>query len=381
MALTEDPIGILSGTTTGRMISKTLIEMTDLLSEGEIDGLVSKEYKFVGTAGQTGWTTIETTELVPTLSAYGHLGSVYLNDIPVLSKEGFYNFQDVQFSKTNGAPNGEFSRANLLRTETKRTRGINERLRGPNYNAVTKVRIGNIDQFAKYYKIFNKDCNSIEVNIKVSSLSHTNRLDQANVKITDSLIECFVEYRPLFSDTTTLTYRRGAFVSIKGRIASPYIESTRIDFDANLIANNLNAFLGWEVKIYRGTTDPLDSDTQSSSFIDSISEIYGSKFSYPNSVIASFNFDAEYFSQVPNRSYDARLLKVKIPSNYDPLRKIYSGNWNGVFQTAKAWTDNPAWCFYDLVTNSRYGLGKYIDNQYVDKWYDAWSQTESYMCM
>lgn len=368
MALTEDPIGILSGTSAVRTISKTLIEMTDLLSEGEIDGLVSKEYKFVGTAGQTGWQTIETTELVPTLPAYGHLGSVYLNDIPVLSKEGLYNFQDVQFSKTNGAPNGEFSSANLLRTETKRTRGINERLRGPNYNAITKVRIGEVDQFAKYYKIFNKDCHSIEVNIKVSDLSHIDRFDQSNVKITDSSIELFVVYRPLFSDATSPGYSQGAFVRIKGRIASPYVESTRIDFSANLIANKLDAFLGWEVKIYRTTRDPLDSDTQSSSFLDSISEIYGSKFSYPNSAIASFNFDAEYFSQVPNRSYDARLLKVKIPSNYDPLRKVYSGHWDGQFQTGKAWTDNPAWCFYDLVTNSRYGLGKYIDDQYVDKW-------------
>ena len=365
MGLSEDPIGIKSGAS--RVTVKTLVEITDLLSEGEIDGLVSLEYELAGTVGQTGWTTILTKSAVPSLPSSGYLNSVYLNDVPLLSKEGQFNFQDIQFSKAVGTPNGEFSSINLLRTETKRTMGVNERLRGPSYNVTTKQRIGAVDQFAKYYKILNKDCSSIEVNIKLSSLSFVNRADEANVKVTDTTVDYIVDYRPLYSNSISALYFRGATVSLEGRITSPYIESTRVDFLSNLISD-VNAFLGWEIKIYRITSDPLDSDTQNSTFIDSISEIFGSKFSYPNSALASFNFDAEYFSQIPARSYDARLLKVKIPSNYDPLRKIYSGNWDGVFQTAKAWTDNPAWCFYDLITNPRYGLGKHIDSQLVDKW-------------
>ena len=76
------------------------------------------------------------------------------------------------------------------------------------------------------------------------------------------------------------------------------------------------------------------------------------------------NFDAKYFSNVPTRKYKTRLLKVKVPINYDPIVKNYSGAWNGQFKLA--WTDNPAWCFYDLITNNRFGLGKYIDSTLVE---------------
>lgn len=367
MPLTEGVVGIKSGA--GRVVSKTLIEITDLLCEGEIGGLVSSEYEYAGAIGNTGWSSYITKDSVPTLSSSGYLNSVLLNDIPILGKDGSFNFQDIQFAKSNGAPNGEFSSSNLIRTETKKTMVINERLRGPNYNITTKQRIGAVDQFAKFYKIFNKDCSSLEVNIKINSLQFTNRTDEANgnISITDSTVDYVIDYRPLYSSLTPSLYFRGATVSVEGRLTSPYIESTKVNFLSSLISD-LNAFLGWEVKIYRITNDPIDTDTHNSTFIDSISEVYSSKFSYPNSALASFNFDSEYFSQVPTRSYDTRLLKVKVPSNYDPIKKTYAGNWDGTFKANKEWTDNPAWCFYDLVTNSRYGLGKYINSQFVDKW-------------
>jgi hypothetical protein len=72
------------------------------------------------------------------------------------------------------------------------------------------------------------------------------------------------------------------------------------------------------------------------------------------------------FSNIPRRSYDMKLLRVRVPVNYDPVTRAYSGVWNGTFKIA--WTDNPAWCFYDLVTSTRYGLGGYIPEAQVDKW-------------
>jgi predicted phage tail protein len=59
-------------------------------------------------------------------------------------------------------------------------------------------------------------------------------------------------------------------------------------------------------------------------------------------------------------------VKVKIPSNYNPLTRVYTGTWDGTFTVA--WSDNPAWIFYDLVTNDRYGLGEVISESMVDKW-------------
>ena len=58
-----------------------------------------------------------------------------------------------------------------------------------------------------------------------------------------------------------------------------------------------------------------------------------------------------------------------MPSNYNPSTRQYRGNWDGEFAPTKKWTDNPAWCFYDLATNERYGIGKYgFKDQFVDRW-------------
>jgi predicted phage tail protein len=90
------------------------------------------------------------------------------------------------------------------------------------------------------------------------------------------------------------------------------------------------------------------------------------KYRYPGSVLVGWQFDSSQFSSMPTRSYTCKMLRVKIPSNYDPITRAYSGIWLGDFKIA--WTDNPAWCFYDLLTNTRYGLGSRIPAEMIDKW-------------
>ena len=134
--------------------------------------------------------------------------------------------------------------------------------------------------------------------------------------------------------------------------------------------------MGWELKIVRQTKDSVSAARRNISNIDSITENYETRFAYPNSAIVSQKFNAEFFSQVPDRAFDTKLLKVNVPGNYNPITKNYestgpsttNGGWDGTFATQKQWTDNPAWCFYDLITSNRYGLGKYIPESYIDKW-------------
>lgn len=103
--------------------------------------------------------------------------------------------------------------------------------------------------------------------------------------------------------------------------------------------------------------------------VNSIVENISEKLTYPNSCLIANIFDASAFGQIPRRSYDLKLLKINVPSNYDPESKIYSGNWNGTFAPNKQWSDNPAWILYDIITNNRYGLGKYAFQQsMLDKW-------------
>jgi hypothetical protein len=124
--------------------------------------------------------------------------------------------------------------------------------------------------------------------------------------------------------------------------------------------------IGWEIEITPLHYESVDINIANKANVDSVTEIYDEKLIYPNTAAILTNFDARFFTTIPQRSYDTRLLKVKIPSNYNPYTRTYQGTWNGEF--VLAWTDNPAWCFYDMITNNRFGLGKYFDSKYVDKW-------------
>jgi predicted phage tail protein len=103
--------------------------------------------------------------------------------------------------------------------------------------------------------------------------------------------------------------------------------------------------------------------------VKSITEMVDAPFSYPHSALVCNLIDARSFASIPRRTYDMKLLKIQVPSNYDPTNKIYNGNWAGEFAGTRRWSDNPAWVFYDMVVNNRYGLAKYgLDADVVDKW-------------
>ena len=122
----------------------------------------------------------------------------------------------------------------------------------------------------------------------------------------------------------------------------------------------------YDIRVRRITDDSTSVKLVNPLNFESYTEIISSKLRYPNSALVGVRLDAEQFQNVPKRSYELKMLRVQVPSNYDPETRTYTGVWDGTFKTA--WTDNPAWCFYDLLTNSRYGLGEYIDATQVDKW-------------
>ena len=103
--------------------------------------------------------------------------------------------------------------------------------------------------------------------------------------------------------------------------------------------------------------------------LDTITEIYPLKFNYPNSAVITSRYNSASFNSVPQRTFDLKLKKIKIPSNYNPSDRSYNGFWDGTFQEGLHWTDNPAWVFYDIATNPVYGLGKFnISPKNIDKW-------------
>ena len=108
---------------------------------------------------------------------------------------------------------------------------------------------------------------------------------------------------------------------------------------------------------------------QRSGGVATVTEIIEAPLTFPHSALMANLIDARSFARVPKRTYDMKLLKIKIPANYDSENREYSGNWTGQWAPYKQWSDNPAWVFYDMMTSRRYGLQKYgFGEDIVDKW-------------
>jgi len=128
-------------------------------------------------------------------------------------------------------------------------------------------------------------------------------------------------------------------------------------------------------KLGREVISPLLSNNIS---FKSVTEIIDERLSLPFSAVMQQSFNSRYFNGIPSRTYHLKLKKILIPKNYFPEKRLpsaprnspddktYNGDWDGTFK--EAWSDNPAWIFYDLLINNRYGLGSHVDVHKIDKW-------------
>lgn len=124
---------------------------------------------------------------------------------------------------------------------------------------------------------------------------------------------------------------------------------------------------GWQIRVRRLTSNSSDGRHADTTRIESITDIVDAKLRYPHTALLFVQFDSQMFDgRTPTVTVKMKGIIVRVPSNYDPENRTYSGSWDGTFKWA--WTNNPAWIFYDIVTNARYGLGRRITTNLVDKW-------------
>ena len=146
-------------------------------------------------------------------------------------------------------------------------------------------------------------------------------------------------------------------LTIKGKYNSSYSRA--------IIVENLPR-VPFTIKVERITADSTSNRLANKTMWASYTEIIDAQFRYPNTAYIGVKFDSEYFNNIPVRTYEIYGIKVRVPSNYDPETRTYTGLWDGTFKVA--YTNNPAWILMDVVTHKRYGLGDRLGEFSVDKW-------------
>ncbi|HHA1237779.1 TPA: host specificity protein J, partial [Enterobacter hormaechei subsp. xiangfangensis] len=147
--------------------------------------------------------------------------------------------------------------------------------------------------------------------------------------------------------------------SVTGKTTSGYERSHRIDLP--------QAGSTWTIRLRKITADANSAKIGDTMTLQSYTEVIDAKLRYPNTALLYIEFDSSQFNgSIPQISCEPRGRVIRVPDTYDPETRSYSGIWTGAFKWA--WTDNPAWIFYDLVVSDRFGLGHRLTAANIDKW-------------
>lgn len=152
-------------------------------------------------------------------------------------------------------------------------------------------------------------------------------------------------------------YREVLKSAVDGKTTTLYERSHRIDLPT--------ATTGWQLRVRRLTANANSGRIADTMNVEAYTEVIDAKLRYPNTALLYVEFNAKQFQNIPKVTCRPKMMIVRVPDNYDPVTRQYSGVWAGGFKWA--WTDNPAWVFYDILISDRYGLGQRIDSTQVDE--------------
>ncbi|EOT5619772.1 DUF1983 domain-containing protein [Escherichia coli] len=126
------------------------------------------------------------------------------------------------------------------------------------------------------------------------------------------------------------------------------------------------ASTGWQIRVVRDTDDSTSQMLQNKTQVQAITEVIDARLRYPHTALLYVSFNAKSFNNIPKISCMPKGRIIRIPSNYDPIARTYSGTWDGTFKWG--WTNNPAWIWFDVLTEPRFGLGRRVTPEMLDKW-------------
>ena len=304
----SEPVGRSPVEAPNSLQSRSIARFLDLWCEGPIHGLVAEDQ------------------------------SIFFDDTPLKNADGTFNFTGVAWDTRYGYPFGtQTYMAGFPSSRNTVALGGGQGLEIRKSNGgVTRT-------------ISNPQANAVIVKISTPALYMQNNVTGDINPYTSNFFIYVKAHGGAFVQTH--------YVGFHGKTTSTYQRDYRVALPAGGAP--------WDIKIVRENDDDPPEWFKDQLFWTSITEVVDGKLAHPNVAYCGMQIDTAQFSgSAPARSYDVKGLLISVPTNYDPLTRSYAGDWNGTFKTA--WSDNPAWCFYDLLTNTRYGLG--LDPASVNPW-------------
>lgn len=123
---------------------------------------------------------------------------------------------------------------------------------------------------------------------------------------------------------------------------------------------------GWQIRVVRDTADSTSQMLQNKTQVQAITEVIDARLRYPHTALLYVSFNAKSFNNIPKISCKPKGRIIRIPQNYDPVSRVYNGTWDGTFKWG--WSNNPAWIWFDVLTEPRFGLGRRVTAAMLDKW-------------
>ncbi|MFH7410313.1 TipJ family phage tail tip protein [Acinetobacter variabilis] len=260
------------------------------------------------------------------------LQSVYLEETPLQNPAGGWNFEDVQADFRHGTNNQTY------------IEGF------PDISSETAINVELKSEMPWVRSLTNTDLDAIRLRFKWGPLREQNA---ENGDVKGIVIQYAID---LQTDGGTWTEVLNA--QIADKTSANYERSHRIDLP--------KADTGWTVRVRRITPNSTSEYISDKMYVDALTEVIDLKLSYPNTALLGLQYDAETFSNVAKVAVDLKGIKLQVPSNYDPVARTYAGMWDGTFK--RAYTNNPAWIYYDICTAKRYALGDRLTSAMLDKW-------------
>ncbi|HCA5293717.1 TPA: host specificity protein J [Acinetobacter baumannii] len=260
------------------------------------------------------------------------LQSIYLEETPLQNADGSLNFENVKVDFRNGTNDQEY------------IEGF------PAVESETAIDVELKSETPWVRAFSNLDLDAVRLRLKWGPLRTQNA---TNGDVSGVTIEYAIDLQ-----TDGGVWTEVLKTKISDKTSANYERAHRIDLP--------RADSGWLVRVRRLTPNSSSEYISDKMYIAAVTEVIDAKLRYPNTALLGLQYDAETFGNVAKVAMDAKGRILKVPTNYNPVTRQYVGMWDGTFK--EAYSNNPAWIYYDICTVDRYALGDRLTPLMVDKW-------------